>query len=488
MRKTVLFALLSFVLLFGVISCGDSTSPEKGTITGTISLEGETANSGISVAIYTAGIVPEKVKGINQEYPQVAFPVTDQILFDHRDYSSVASSITDTGGNFSLTDLPYGEYILCYSKEGWGYNYVFGLVLNQAELNITSRGLKLYPEQLVPNFIDGSFIFQTGKCYVANNNVVFGENAQIEMQSDARILLGQNVKISSLGGISLPSGQNWVHITSLTGIYTSNIIPSQIADGLSVIGGSGYWHNISFSYMQDAIVIGHANVDICNITLRACMFGLSATATSDISITKCAFMDNQDTNGSACYIYSVNELSLDKCLFYNNNVALRHEIVKRAVVENNAFIDNNRGFLNLWESTALFQNNEVSCDGVGLENSGKSNLEIYYNNIQAQTCISLYHTTNWYNLPDLGWTKGNYNNLLPSHYSIQAAARYYNNGQPYPLNFSNNYFGTTSQDNIDSFIYDVNDFPEPFVGSDGAIVIYLPYRMAKVVNAGIQLR
>jgi hypothetical protein len=157
-------------------------------------------------------------------------------------------------------------------------------------------------------------------------------------------------------------------------------------------------------------------------------------------------------------------------------------------VENNSYIDNNRSYLNLWESTADFRYNDVRSDGVAIENSGRSNLSITYNNIESTVGVKTYHTNNWYNLPNAGWTSGGYNNFSPSQYAVQSEARYYNNGESFPLDFRNNFFNTTSQDEIEALIYDVHDLPEPYTGSNWAIVNYLPFRTSSIPNAGIQSR
>ncbi len=487
MHRIRIAYFLALCLMMSLVSCGKTTSSDKGVVAGKITLDGQTDNSGVLVSIYLAGVVPEKVHSINNDYPQVAFQVTDKVCFDHRSFTPLATTTTNQEGKFSFGELPYDKYIIAYNKEGWGYNYIFDFVLNQSDLDIsTTYDLKLYHEQEIPAYLDGAYTFESGKCYVSESNVVFGENAQITMQNNTRILLGQNVKISSYGVLTSPAGESWAHITSLTGIYTGNASPTQLAEGLSILGGTNSVHNISFSYLSNALMVKSANQIINKTSFRSCILGLTANTTSDFTLSSSLFINNQDVNGSACYLYNVARVSIEKCLYHGNYISLRHELVKDAVVEDNAIIDSERGFLNLWESTAIFQHNEISSEGIGIENSGRSNLDIRYSNILAKTCVKLYHTVNWYNLPNLGWTRGNYNNFQSTMYSIQAEARYYNNGQPFPLDFSNNYFNTTSQDEINDLVYDVNDFPDPYVGSDGAVVNYLPYKMSKVAIAGIQ--
>ena len=126
------------VLVFGTIlfstGCKSNTSGQEGIVTGVIQLDGETDHSGIVVSIYNAGIVPEEISQIQDEYPQLAFPIDDKVLFDHREHEALHSVYTDNEGSFSFPKLPYDEYIVAYSKEGWGCNYVFDIELNSNEI------------------------------------------------------------------------------------------------------------------------------------------------------------------------------------------------------------------------------------------------------------------------------------------------------------------------------------------------------------------
>lgn len=489
MARIFTISLAVLVILFCLISCSGSTSSKVGKVTGNITLDGQSDFSGISVSIYSAGVVPEKVTGINNDYPQVAFQVTDQVCFDHRSYTPLATTTTNQEGFFEFGELPYNEYIIAYSKEGWGYNYVFGIVLNQAEQNITTKSdMKLYPEQVIPSFISGAYTFETGKCYVANSNVVFGEAAQIDMQSNARILLGQNVKISSHGALTLPAAETWAHITSLTGIYNGYVSPTQLAEGLSILEGTNSVHNISFSYLSNALKIETSDVEVSNTSYRSCVFGLTANSTQDLSIAKSLFISNKDEDGCASYFYNVTRISNNKCIYYDNYMAQKNEIVKEASVENNVFIDNNRGYANLWESTGVFQYNLIAGGEVGVENSGMSNLEIYYNSITASACVQTYHSNNWYNTVNYGWTKANNNNFLPAIYAMESRAAYYYPDGPYPLDFRDNFWNTTNAGTIDAYIIDFNDLGLVVGSGVSAIVDYVPFKQVSIPNAGIQAR
>ena len=75
--------LATSLLLFSLGACKSATQVDMGVISGMIQLDNQINNSGIVVSIYNAGIVPSELKQIREEYPQLAFPIDDKLLFDH---------------------------------------------------------------------------------------------------------------------------------------------------------------------------------------------------------------------------------------------------------------------------------------------------------------------------------------------------------------------------------------------------------------------
>lgn len=144
-----------------------------------------------------------------------------------------------------------------------------------------------------------------------------------------------------------------------------------------------------------------------------------------------------------------------------------------------------REFINSWESTCEFSHNLIDNKGIGIENTGKSNLTISYNYIKAKICVQTYNTLHWYNTIDSGWTKANNNNFIAEIYAVESLATYIYPEGPYPLDFKSNYWNTTSTTEIDCLIIDFNDLG---LGGYGvtSIVNYIPFKNGPVAGAGIQ--
>ena len=66
-RKYFFYILLLSAFYFLLSSC--STSPQSGSLSGTILLDGQTDHSAITVALYELAELDPDIAAINQEYP-----------------------------------------------------------------------------------------------------------------------------------------------------------------------------------------------------------------------------------------------------------------------------------------------------------------------------------------------------------------------------------------------------------------------------------
>jgi len=384
--KNCIFYLVVLLLLFNVSACTKSNAAEKGQIFGRITLDGISDHSGIAVSVYPAGLVPEAVVGIREQYPQLAFPITDREAFDHRQHEALQMVYTDQTGSFSFSKLPYNKYIVAYCKEGWGYNYLLDLELNSGELDLSVINSILCPEQELPSYIDGQYTLEDGKCYVVKNDLVLGESAQFVFQEGSRLLIDRNVRISSYGAITFPDDGR-AYVTSYSGVYSGNIDEANLGNGLYLYSGSNELKNLSFSHLRNALQVTVNGFTIENLSFKDCTFGFVSRAMTNLAVKNCYFQDNESTDTAACYGYDIQGYLAEYNIFSGNYIAVKNEIVKEATVSNNAFVDNTLSFFNSYESTAEFINNNLNSTGIGVENTGKSNFGEILNNKGGQKPI-----------------------------------------------------------------------------------------------------
>lgn len=485
-KHTIVLSVL-IVVIVALFGCKKPTVLEKGKLTGVVSLHGETDHSGILVEVHTAGLVPEDIQQIRRDFPQIAFPIDDTEVFDHRVKAPLKTAYTDEKGFFTINDLPFGDYIVVYRKEGWGYNYCFGISMNSIETDLTSAyQLTLYPEVVLPGFIDGVFQLNSNRCYVVNSDVVLTSNAELHFQANSRLLLKPYVRIISEATFWGPESPSRATVTSYAGIHTGSISGSEMAEGVYIVSDFFNLQNLSFTFLRNALrITGNTNT-LDRLSFQYCVFGLVANAVSEVTSQNSFFYKNTDVDAGAHYNYNVQTYNVENNLYYGNYIALKHEIVKNAIIENNAFVTNDRGFLNMYESTGEFKHNLITSYGIGIENTGKSNLEVLFNEIESRIGVSLYHTGNWMNTQQEGWTKANFNNIVGTEYSVYAAARYFHPTSPIPLDFSNNFWGVMNSSAIEILIYDIDDISQVIDGVVWAKIIYSPFRVNRVPLAGIQ--
>ena len=455
-----------------------------------ISLEGQNDYSGITVLLYSGEIVPAKLKEINNQYPQLAFPLDDKHIFDHREWTPLFTVVTNKSGAFSFPETIYGKYIIAYLKEGWGYNYICDIELNAPEIsvnNIQKKELILYPEIMVPATIEGSYSFLQNKCYIVENDVTALPNSTLNFAKDAKILIAPSKKINIYGDCSFPEGDDFTFITSYSGIYSSSNTDLLNGEGVVYTGVTSIIKNLCITHQNTGFSIRTNEKTLNNLFVKDCVFGITSLQVNNLDIYNSIIMNNKSQDAAAISNYTVNGCNVQGNIFYNNYISLKHEIVKNAVVNNNAFINGSREFINSWESTCEFSHNLIDNLGIGIENTGQSNLNISYNFIKAKICVQTYHSHHSWNTVSYGWTQANNNNFYASQYVIESRASYiYPNDLPYPLDFKNNYWNTTSNAEIDELIIDFNDLGLEYNYGVTSIVNYVPFKNSPVVGAGIQ--
>lgn len=482
---TILILIIMFILLG---SCNKPSASQYGRVSGNIALSESEDHSYVKVSIYHAFDAPAEINEIRALYPNLAFKVKNEIFFDHRDRQALDTVFTDVNGRFSFKKLPYGNYVLVYSKAGWGYNSFFDININQDEIDLShSQKLVLFPEIELPIFINQSYILESGKCYVVKNNVSIGELGEIVFEGNTRLFLDDNIKIDIYGGISCPAGEERAFITSYAGIYDGVSPNNSFGEGINYHGTGSQWRNLSFSFLQNALITSATDCLIEKMTFMNCFFGLLVQNGTN-SITKnCLFFTNHFNNTAAYSSYNVDNNALIDNIFLNNYMGAQYKINTQSIVENNVFWGNERGFSNQLQSICTISHNLLEGNGIGIENSGQSNLDISYNSIKGSIGIKTYHNARLYNGIEMGWTKANYNNILANETAVNSLARYRIDPEgPYPLDFCDNYWGTTDSNIIDDLIIDYLDLgleaPEQSVY---ARVDYLPFLMSVVRTAGI---
>ena len=166
------------------------TETEEGiTISGTVTLEGETDHSGVTISLYKPIELDTALVRINQEYPNIGVQISQETEFDHRDYTPIKSTISNSSGNWSITIEKDDGFFIVAEKEkfGWMYN------LNTDEKKNVNFELKNIIEINASNIFN-DYIFESGRHYVISGLTTFN-NINIIMEKNCVIRINEATSI-----------------------------------------------------------------------------------------------------------------------------------------------------------------------------------------------------------------------------------------------------------------------------------------------------
>jgi hypothetical protein len=129
--------LLSAFMLLATSSCSTPTANPKGSLTGVVFLDGQDDHSGITVALYNLAELDPDIVYANETWPHIGVIINQHTEFDHRFQSPIAVTQTEADGSFELTKIPIGTYNLVAIKDGWGFKYLYEVVIIKGENNLS---------------------------------------------------------------------------------------------------------------------------------------------------------------------------------------------------------------------------------------------------------------------------------------------------------------------------------------------------------------
>jgi len=484
-------ATLFFIIcsLF-IISCDSDTKTQKGIISGVITLDGQQDYSGIRVMLYSADIVPGKLKELNDQYQQLAFPVEDKHIFDHRKFSPLFSVFTNKKGFFSFPETVYGKYIITYLKEGWGYNYIYDIELHSSEYNTNSiyiyRDLSLSPLLIVPSVLENDYIFYSDKCYYFPQNTMAFPVAKVTIEPSAKLLLGEGIEFSIYGELEICDGSNFAIMTSFSNIYETGVNSSKLGQRVIIYGTANKISNLRVSYLNSGLDIRAENQILRNASLCYNGTAMIAYQTANVTLSNSLIYANTNSEYASIIAYNVNGYNAINNIFYQNNISIRNKTLTNSTIRNNVFYGGNTEVENAFNSNCLFEHNIINNVGIGLDNTAQSNLEVNYNDITANVCIYNWFFPNVGNSPNEGWVQGTNNNFNAFRYTVESRAAYFLISSDLLLDFRNNYWGTTSETEIENKIIDSYDLGVPGGDYYWSIVNYKPYQHNRIISAGIK--
>jgi hypothetical protein len=103
-----------FLTIFSIATaCSKNpTNPDTFSLSGTVHLEGQEDNGGVTVALYNLVESDTAVVRLQKEFPFVGVPISQQTEFDHRLAEAVYATKTRTDGLFRFLEEDKNTYKL----------------------------------------------------------------------------------------------------------------------------------------------------------------------------------------------------------------------------------------------------------------------------------------------------------------------------------------------------------------------------------------
>ncbi|MDD2299259.1 MAG: right-handed parallel beta-helix repeat-containing protein [Fermentimonas sp.] len=474
-----------------IASCTSSTAPKTSTVRGRVILEGMDDHQAVSVLLYKAGIVGDELRAVNTQYPSLGFPLWDQHLFDHRDYAPVYSTTTSTDGSFEINKVERDKYILVLLHEGFGPRYLYDLELDSDALEANNgEDITLFEVIELPQYVDGDFVFESGKSYVAETDVTFLPGSVLSVMGGSALWIGSQSSVTCHGEIEFQSSHtNPFKIGSKDQLYHTDTSFNPFAKfEISQLAELNEITGLVFRNSQEGLVLKGSNIDVSE-----CLFSDNATSFlltlgGDITVRNSYFVKSVGSNGVGLSLFDSHDVVIEYSSFSSiSSVSLLIEISQGIKSKNNLFNGGRQHILNRF-SSQLEVDNCTFLDGVYcLTNTASSTMEVQWSDIYGETCIYTYHTANHINTPSNGWTKASFNNFNSSKTAVEARGYFVSNDDYVVLNFADNFWGTSNTQEIADMIIDYYDLEPPeYPQRAWPLIEYVPFRPSRVVNAGVQ--
>ena len=489
--KDLSSCILLCVLSIMIASCTSGTAPKTSTVRGRVVLEGMDDHQAASVLLYQADIVDDELREVNTQHPSLGFPLRDQHLFDHRDYVPVYTTTTSSDGSFEVKGVEKDKYILVLLREGFGPRYLYDLELDSDVVDVNNgEDIHLFEVFELPQYVDGEFVFESGKSYVAETDVTFLPGSVLSVMGGSALWIGSSYGVTCHGEIEFQSSyENPFKIGSKDQLFhTDTSFNPFVKFEISQLAELNEISGLVFRKSQEGLVLKGSDIEVteCLFTDNATSFLI--TTGSNLTVANSYFARSSGSNCVGLSLYDSHDVVIEYSSFSSiSSVALLVESSQGIKSKNNLFNGGRQHVLNRYSSDLEVVNctflDAVYC----LTNTARSTMEIQWSDINGGTGVYTYHTGNQINTPSNGWTKISNSNINGTLYNVRAQALY-TSSQPYiVLDFSNNYWGTANAAEIEESIIDTNDLePNDLPNVVHALIDFNPFRTNRVSNAGIQ--
>ncbi len=486
-KLILLYCFFLFTFCFIVMtSCSTPTESSEGSLAGTVTLEGESDHSGITIALYNLAYLDTTIVRINTQYPQIGVHINQHTEFDHRLQSPVKYVETQADGSFELTKISTGRYNLVAVKDGWGFKYLYEIEIGKGDNEINQQ-ITLY-EEITYDYQIPTTTFLTDHHYIIDNphNEVVLYNTSLIIQPGAVVRITPNTDFVIAGTLTAQGEENnmfW--ITSNDGFSQEIILNTNIRDEILIYNSMKIITSASIS--DDLIKWGkfdygnyglksYVSCEVRNCKFFQLIYASNFNEIDQLTVTHCDYRNKNNENDSSIFVEGNSDTEIFNNIFKNGNMSISVKSAGVTSIENNYFYGSNRGIDISYNTTPHIFNNFInSIEGIFI---GKYSLDVLIedNVINSNFCIRMGKNYS-YGIVDI-----HNNNLYFNDFAI-----YQHYGMTLDVNAQENCFIfddqiLTNSSEINEYIWDLYDNDDNQFYS---YVIFEPFKQVLIHDIGI---
>ena len=463
MKKTIEYLLIFSFFIFSGCSQSPTETDEGITFSGTVTLEGETDYSGVTISLYEPVELDTALLRVNQQYPNIGIQISQEIAFDYRKQTAVKSNTSNTGGSWKIAGVKAGTYHIVAEKDGFGWEIVYNKQSG-------STHFELNKEVILTSMTGSEYTFESGKTYVIKNQDVFLlDMNSLNFEAGSKIVFTSNNDLNIINSQVVFLNSGWVDITGDPGITNAKMI---------VEGSSVFISGLKFYAMNNGITFNDCSKSI----IQNSYFSRNGKAFLPEFCDSMRVENIIVANNTDGILPQAGNMTITNNIFYNNNKGLE-SLTSAIQLSNSLFLENFIGatFISGNKSRVEYcefdRNENSSLNIIGVS------LFIFHNNFKNDKNCSIYVGSE-YQSTDVCKPRINYNNLFGDKYAVsQLGNPYYsglNYGNYFSIDASVNYWDSVIEAEIQIRIYDFYD--DEGIGK----VEYPPYRLFRIADTGIQ--
>jgi len=492
LRFKIFLILTLFSLIFILVSCSSPTESSKGSLTGTINLEGEADHSGITIALYNLAYLDTTIVRINNQYPQLGVHINQHTEFDHRLQTPVKYTETSVDGSFELTKISTDRYNIVAFKDGWGFKYLYEIEISKGDNDIHQQ-LILFEEQHISGNIQDNITVETDHHLIVDADTDFAPGTSLTILPGAIIRINPGDDLTIYGTLTAHGEENnmfWV--TSNDGFDSSliynireELLPYnsiELSPIASVSDNLIEWGK--FDYANTCLQNYADNLNIRNGIFRDGNGGLQISYANNCNISKVTSLNFVSENFGGVYYIGSSNNTIMQSIIMENNTGIRIHSTQNTEISNNYITHCNLGVYNLINSeNTLVVNNEFIEIDTAVLNIGNSSVSVLYNLINSNIGVRDTYMASY---PYNAYSYVNNNNFSCSEFAVKVEC-VFTGGVIVHLDAENNWWNTSEETEIQALIWDRND-EDPLDPHYDQFEIfdYSPYRSQTIQNAGIQ--